>query len=57
MRLTRLGETHHDKILGVALDREKLLLSDISKEDLEVVIKVLLGLNKDLKQVNAFEPL
>jgi DNA-binding MarR family transcriptional regulator len=56
VRLTRLGEILHDKILRVALEREKLLLSGISEEDLEVLIKVLLKLNKNLKQVNSFEP-
>ncbi|KXI26730.1 MarR family winged helix-turn-helix transcriptional regulator [Paraglaciecola hydrolytica] len=57
IHLTHQGEILHDKILTVALAREKLLLEGISEAELEVLIEVLLKLNKNLQQVNAFEPI
>lgn len=57
VQLTQQGINLHDKIYAVALEREKLLLAGVSQEDLDVLIKVLLQLNKNIKQVNAFEPI
>jgi DNA-binding MarR family transcriptional regulator len=56
VQLTAQGIELHDKILEVALAREKLLLEGVSPEDLEVLLKVLLKLNQNLKQVNMYEP-
>ncbi|WP_157043390.1 hypothetical protein [Paraglaciecola sp. T6c] len=46
----------HDKVLEIALEREKLLLSGITQEELDVLINVLLKLNNNVKTVNAYEP-
>lgn len=57
IRLTPKGQDLHDRILVVALERERLLLNGISKKELDVLVKVLLKLNENVKQVNAYDPM
>ena len=54
-KLTEKGEKLHDKILYVALERERLLLQGVSQKELDTLIEVLLKLNKNIKQVNEFK--
>lgn len=56
VKLTHRSEPLHDKVLEIALEREKLLLSGITQEELDVLINVLLKLNNNVKTVNAYEP-
>jgi len=54
--LTAKGEKLHDRVLLVALEREKLLLSGLSNQELDILVKALLKLNQNVKKVNAFDP-
>lgn len=56
IELNAKGHSLHDRILPIALERERLLLSGISKKDLDVTISVLIKLNENIKLVDAYEP-
>jgi len=56
IRLTAEGLQLHDKIIAVALEREKLLLDGLSEENIEVLTELLRKLNTNLKQVNDYDP-
>lgn len=56
IQLSKAGHDLHDRILPIALERERLLLSGISKKDLDTAIRVLIKLNENVKLVDAFEP-
>ncbi len=54
--LTQSGENLHDKILKIALEREALLLGDLSAKELKSLINLLQKLNSRVSLVNAFDP-
>ena len=56
LQLTEKGHQLHDRILPIALERERLLLSDVSDEDLEVALRVLSKLNENVQLVDAYNP-
>ncbi|WP_137165396.1 MarR family winged helix-turn-helix transcriptional regulator [Salinimonas lutimaris] len=56
LQLTEKGHQLHNRILPVALERERLLLSGISEDDLEVTLRVLSRLNENVRLVDAYKP-
>jgi DNA-binding MarR family transcriptional regulator len=57
LQLSVNGHRLHDQIIPIALERERLLLSGISKKDLDVTIDVLTKLNENIKLVDEFQPI
>lgn len=53
--LTKEGKALHDKIFDIAIAREKMLLQDLSKKEVDVLIKLLNRLNEKVSQVNEFK--
>ncbi|CAN7772695.1 MarR family winged helix-turn-helix transcriptional regulator [Variovorax sp. LjRoot84] len=51
--LTEEGRALHDQIIGVALERERALLSVLSSEEREVLIALLRRLHENLPEVEA----
>lgn len=56
LQLNTKGHELHDRILPIALERERLLLSGIDEEELDVAIRVLSKLHENVKLVDAFNP-
>jgi DNA-binding MarR family transcriptional regulator len=49
--LTKQGRKIHDDILGIALERERVLLSVLKPQEQEVLISLLTKLHENLHQV------
>jgi DNA-binding MarR family transcriptional regulator len=56
VRLTHQGAKLHDRVFVVALEREKLLLNEVSEYELAVLVNLLNKLNSNVKRANAYEP-
>jgi len=54
--LTPSGKSLHDRIIKVALKREQLLLGDITDEELNLLVNLLLKMNERVRLVNAYDP-
>lgn len=54
--LTPGGRALHDRVLVTALERERLLLGDLSETEIETLIGFLQRMTAQLDQVNAVEP-
>lgn len=54
--LTEVGRELHDKVLVTALERERLLLGDLSEAEVELLIGFLHRMTGQLEKVNAVEP-
>ena len=57
LQLNTKGNELHDRILPIALERERLLLSGIDEEELDVAIRVLSKLHENVKLVDAYNPI
>ena len=53
LALTEAGDALHDRILAVALERERRLLACLSQEEVETLIDLLARLHQNLPAVNA----
>lgn len=56
IRLTAEGKRLHDRILSVVHEREKILLSAFTAEEIETLINLLRRMHKQADRVNAYEP-
>ena len=54
--LTGAGRELHDKVLMVALERERLLLATLSNDEIETLVSFLHRMSAQLDAVNAVEP-
>ncbi|MCV0280501.1 MarR family winged helix-turn-helix transcriptional regulator [Pseudomonas aeruginosa] len=55
--LTEAGRALHDRVLLVALERERRLLSGLSPEEVDTLIELLGRLHGQVTHVNEYEPL
>lgn len=55
--LTEAGRALHDRVLLVALERERRLLSGLSSEEVDTLIELLGRLHGQVTHVNEYEPL
>lgn len=55
--LSAEGLALHDRVLKVALERERRLLGDLSTEEVDVLINLLGRLQAQVAHVNEFDPL
>lgn len=56
IRLTPDGQRMHDRVILVALEREKVLLSDLSPREIDTLVNLLQRLLKKVDAVNAYRP-
>jgi DNA-binding MarR family transcriptional regulator len=56
IRLTAAGERIHDQILTVVKEREKILHSGFSADEISTIVDLLHRLHKQADVVNAYEP-
>lgn len=56
IRLSDPGNDLHDKIIGVALERERILLSHLTAEEREMFIVALTKVRDALPEVESWEP-
>lgn len=56
MSLTSSGQTMHDEVAAIALQREDLLMEGISTADRKKFLQLLRRLRDNIAQVNAWEP-
>jgi DNA-binding MarR family transcriptional regulator len=56
VNLTKSGVALHDKILKVALKREKILLQELTKEEISTLLVLLEKLNSRVAEVNEYDP-
>ncbi|MGH6707870.1 MAG: MarR family winged helix-turn-helix transcriptional regulator [Bradyrhizobium sp.] len=54
--LTKKGFDLHDKIIQIALDREKRLLSNFSAREIDALVSLLNRLHAEIPRVNAGDP-
>ncbi|MNP68686.1 hypothetical protein D3C76_1646800 [compost metagenome] len=54
--MTVSGRELHDRVLVVALERERLLLAGLSGEEVEIFISCLNKMSAQLDAVNAVDP-
>ncbi|GGO76437.1 transcriptional regulator [Marinobacterium nitratireducens] len=54
--LTPEGKCLHDRILKVALQRERLLLGDFTDEECDALVNLLLRMNARVGLVNSYDP-
>jgi len=54
--LTQKGEWLHDQVIQVALERERLLLEDLTPDEVETLIRLLRRLHAKVDAVNAYDP-
>ncbi|RTR53929.1 MarR family transcriptional regulator [Pseudomonas aeruginosa] len=54
--LSKSGQELHDRVLVTALERERLLLADLSAKETDVLIGFLHRMSAQLDKVNAVEP-
>ncbi|AVX92135.1 MarR family transcriptional regulator (plasmid) [Pseudomonas koreensis] len=54
--LTSTGKQLHDKVLKVALERERRLLSDLSPEEVDVLVNLLGRLHSKVSYTNDYDP-
>lgn len=54
--LTKAGYDLHDQIIQVALERERRLLVDLSKTEVDALVKLLRRLHENLEYVNSYAP-
>lgn len=54
--LTAAGFKLHDRVLKVALEREKLLLSGFNKKDADKVVNLLVRMLENMERVSAYRP-
>jgi DNA-binding MarR family transcriptional regulator len=54
--LTAAGRALHDRVLRVALERERRLLSGLSAEEVDTLIELLSRLHGQVSHVNEYEP-
>ncbi|NQD55660.1 winged helix-turn-helix transcriptional regulator [Pseudomonas sp. CM25] len=54
--LTNQGKQLHDRVLKVALERERRLLEGLSAEEVDVLVGLLNRLNKQISYVNDYDP-
>jgi DNA-binding MarR family transcriptional regulator len=54
--LTTEGRTLHDRVLKVALERERLLLSDFTPEEVDTLVNLLGRMQTTIPQVNEYDP-
>ncbi|MFA7822941.1 MarR family winged helix-turn-helix transcriptional regulator [Aeromonas dhakensis] len=55
--LTEAGRALHDRVLQVALERERRLLTGLSPEEVDTLIELLGRLHGQVAHVNEYEPL
>jgi DNA-binding MarR family transcriptional regulator len=55
LQLTKLGYQLHDKIIALALKREKLLLKGLQATDLAALTRALNRMHKNLEQLQAWD--
>ncbi|MFP6849658.1 MAG: MarR family winged helix-turn-helix transcriptional regulator [Pseudomonas sp.] len=55
--LTEAGRALHDRVLLVALERERRLLRGLSPEEVDILIELLGRLHGQVAHVNEYEPL
>ncbi|WP_235579762.1 MarR family winged helix-turn-helix transcriptional regulator [Ramlibacter sp. Leaf400] len=56
LSLTPLGYELHDQIIQVALERERRLLSDLSEDEVEVLVDLLARTTAKIPYVNEYDP-
>ncbi len=56
LSLTPLGYELHDRIIQVALERERRLLSDLSPDEVETLVDLLQRTTAKIPHVNEFDP-
>lgn len=56
LSLTPLGYELHDRIIQVALERERRLLSDLSPDEVETLVDLLQRTTARIPHVNEFDP-
>ncbi|HSX93318.1 MAG TPA: MarR family transcriptional regulator [Hydrogenophaga sp.] len=56
LSLTPLGYEMHDRIIQVALERERRLLSDLSADEVETLVDLLQRTTAKIPYVNEFDP-
>lgn len=54
--LTPAGERVHDQIIQIVFEREKILLSAFTKEEIDTLVEMLHRIHKQADIVNAYEP-
>ena len=54
--LTATGTALHDRVLKVALERERRLLGDLSEQEVDVLVDLLGRLQAQVAHVNEYEP-
>lgn len=54
--LTAEGRALHDRVLKVALERERRLLGDLSAEEVDTLVHLLGRLQKNIPEVNDYDP-
>lgn len=54
--LTPKGQRLHDQVIAVALEREKILLSDLTPREVDSLVRLLQRLHKKIDEVNAYDP-
>lgn len=54
--LTAKGQELHDRVISVALEREKILLGDLSAQEVDRLVGLLRRLLGQVDAVNAYEP-
>ena len=57
IKLSRAGQSLHDKVIVAALEREERLLSKLTPEEVETLIVCLRKMQAIVPYVNAFDPL
>jgi DNA-binding MarR family transcriptional regulator len=54
--LSPSGLKLHDRIIKVALERERLLLTDLTKPEVEILVTLLRRIHASVDAVNAYDP-
>ncbi|MBD8493076.1 MarR family winged helix-turn-helix transcriptional regulator [Pseudomonas syringae] len=54
--LTDSGQALHDRVIKVALERERRLLSDLSPQEVDTLIELLGRLQRQVGHVNDYDP-
>ncbi|MNY66756.1 hypothetical protein D3C86_2042330 [compost metagenome] len=54
--MTPEGKSLHDRILVVALEREKRLLADFSPAEIDMLVNLLGRMHARVNEVNEFDP-
>lgn len=56
VHLTKEGQGLHDKVIAVALERERILLSCLTDSEAEALIATLRKIREQVRMVNAYNP-